>query len=110
MDLTLIIRGVIMILAGIITAFVVPLLKNKLSVQQMDILYTLVNSGVHAAEQLFYSDQGQEKYNFVLNYLRERGYNVDDEALQGDFKVMIEAAVKELRIEDGYRTVEKKEQ
>lgn len=105
-DITMIIRGIALVLAGVIMYFVIPLLKGKLNAQQMEVLYTIVYNGVHAAEQLFYSDQGKEKYEYVLDYLRDKGYAVDDDSLKLEFKTLIEAAVKELRIEDGYRTKE----
>lgn len=101
MDITMIFRGGILILAGLFMIFVIPILKGKLNSQQMETLYTIVTHGVHAAEQIYYSNQGKEKKQYVLDYLREHGYKVDDEALEMEFKTLIEAAVKELRIEQG---------
>ena len=103
MDITLLIRGIGLILACIVICFLIPLLKNKLSTQQMEILYTFVCKGVEAAEQLFYSNQGKEKYQYVLDYLKDKGCKVDDDSLKLEFKTLIESAVKELRIEQGQR-------
>lgn len=100
-DITMIIQGILYVIFGVVLLFLIPFLKGKLNAQQMEVLYTVIFNGVHAAEQLFYSDQGQEKYQYVLDYLRDRGYKVDDERLKMEFKTLIEAAVKELRIEQG---------
>lgn len=100
-DITMIIKGIVYIVFGVVMVFLIPWLKGKLNTQQMEVLYTLIFNGVHAAEQLFKSDQGQEKFQYVLDYLRDRGYKVDDESLKLEFKTLIEAAVRELRIEQG---------
>lgn len=100
-DITLIIKGILYLIIGGLTIFVTVFLRGKMSTQAYNNLCTCIYYGVHAAEQLFYSNQGKEKYEYVLDYLRSKGYNVDNESLEMEFKTLIEAAVKELRIEQG---------
>lgn len=96
-DLTQIILAVIALLSAIITGFVIPWLRNKLTDHQYDTLAALVRVGVFAAEQLFASEQWKEKKEYVVNLLLENGYKVDVTAVDA----LIEATVRELRIEQG---------
>ena len=96
-DLTQIILAVIALLSAIITGFVIPWLKNKLTDHQYDTLAALVRVGVFAAEQLFTSDMWKEKKQYVVDLLKENGYTVDTTAVDA----LIEATVRELRIEQG---------
>ena len=96
-DLTQIIMAVIALLSAIITGFVIPWLKNKLTDHQYDALATLVRVGVYAAEQLFTSEMWKEKKEYVVNLLKQNGYTVDTLAVDA----LIEATVRELRIEQG---------
>ena len=96
-DLTQIILAVIALLSAIITGFVIPWLKNKLTDHQYDTLAALVRVGVFAAEQLFTSEQWKEKKQYVVDLLQENGYSVDVTAVDA----LIEATVRELRIEQG---------
>lgn len=94
-DLTHIILGIITLLAGLVIRYVIPWIKGSLDDRQYDMFVTLVRVGVYAAEQLFPHEKGKEKYEYVINLLRENGYDVDTESV----KALIEATVKQLKIE-----------
>lgn len=96
-DLTQIILAVITLIGAVLTGFVIPWLKNKLTDHQYDTLASLVRVGVFAAEQLFTSDMWKEKKQYVVDLLAENGYSVDTTAVDA----LIEATVRELRIEQG---------
>ena len=96
-DLTQIILAIIALISAVLTGFVIPWLKTKLTDHQYDTLATLVRVGVFAAEQLFTSDMWKEKKEYVVNLLLENGYKVDITAVDA----LIEATVRELRIEQG---------
>ena len=96
-DLTQIILAVITLISAVLTGFVIPWLKNKLTDHQYDTLAALVRVGVFAAEQLFTSDMWKEKKQYVVDLLQENGYTVDTLAVDA----LIEATVRELRIEQG---------
>ena len=96
-DLTQIILAVITLISGVLTGFVIPWIKNKLSDHQYETFATLVRVGVFAAEQLFTSEQWKEKKQYVVDLLKENGYTVDTTAIDA----LIEATVRELRIEQG---------
>ena len=91
-DLTQIIGIIISLIATIITVFVIPLLKKKLSTENMNNLTTWINIGVKAAEQILGSGEGIAKKQYVLNFLKTKGFSIDSEEVDN----MIEAAVLEL--------------
>lgn len=91
MDVTVLVKIVLLLLSFVYSAFLLPYLKAKLTEAQQDKLRKAVVRGVQAAEMLF--DVGAEKYEFVANYLAERGYKLDPE----EVRVLIESAVLELK-------------
>lgn len=68
-DITAIIAAVIGLLGTIITAFVVPYIKTKLTSEQFVYLDGVIKTAVYAAEILFSGNgRGEEKLNYVLEY------------------------------------------
>ena len=96
-DLTQIILAIITMIGAIITRYVIPWIKNKLTDHQYEVFNGLVRTGVYAAEQLFTSDKWKEKKQYVVDLLKENGYDVDIASVDA----LIEATVRELRIEQG---------
>lgn len=96
-DLTQIILAIITLIGAIITRYLIPWLKGKLDERQYDVFNGLVKVGVYAAEQIFTSTQWKEKKQYVLDLLKENGYQIDATAVDA----LIEATVRELRIEQG---------
>lgn len=98
-DLTQIILSIITLIGAVLTGFVIPWLKNKLTDHQYETLSALVRVGVFAAEQIFATEQWKEKKQYVVDLLEENGYTVNTTAVDA----LIEATVRELRIEQGQR-------
>ena len=94
-NLTPIVQAAIVLIAAIITTFVVPWIKSKLANEDMAIFLRWVEIAVAAAEQLYESTDGVAKKEYVLTYLREKGYTVDVDDLEN----AIEAAVLKLHNE-----------
>lgn len=70
-DITPIIVAVIGLLGTIITAFLIPYLKTKLTATQFTYLDGVVKTAVYAAEILFAgSGRGKEKLEYVLEYAK----------------------------------------
>lgn len=76
------------LLFAAVTAFVIPWIKSKTTAQQQATLAAVVNTLVNAAEQLYRSEQIQDRLAYVVEQLEERGLTVDI--------AEIEAAVKRL--------------
>lgn len=89
-DLTALVQAVIALIATIISAFVIPWLKRKISAEKLAEVSTWVEIAVEAAEQLYEgSGRGAEKKEYVIQFLQQKGYTVDMAAIEN----MIEAAV-----------------
>lgn len=92
-DITQIVVAVIGLLSVIITSVIVPLLKQKLGAEKMSELQKWVNIAVHAAEQIITgTGKGMEKKKYVIEFLRDKGFDVDDQAVEN----AIEAAVYDM--------------
>ena len=81
-DLSAIIKAVVALFAAVITTFLVPWLKSKLSESQWNIMTSVVQHGVKAAEQQFSAGQGQQKKQYVVDYLASKGYTADDAVIE----------------------------
>ena len=98
-DLTQIILAVITLIFGILMRYVIPQAKSKLNTDQMELLRIAVKTAVYAAEQMYNSNQGQEKLAYVVELLHKQGYILDPKQVEDTTRALIEAMVKELKIE-----------
>lgn len=96
-DLTGIVLAVISLIAALITRYLIPWIKGKTDEKQFEALKILAKVGVYAAEQLFSTEQWKEKKQYVLDFLKQNGYEIDAPAVDA----LIESLVRELRIEQG---------
>lgn len=94
-DLTPIINALIALIAAIITAFVIPWIKRNTTQKDREEMLKWVEIAVAAAQQLHHKLSGEERKKYVLDFLSEKGYSVDDAALDN----AIEAAVLKLHRE-----------
>ena len=80
MDWTPLFNAIIALMGVVITVYLIPLLKSKLSQQELEKVKAYVNDAVRAAELLITgTKQGQAKKEWVINYLKEHGIKVDEE-------------------------------
>ena len=91
-DLTSILQTVIALLAALITARLVPWIKSKTTAQQQATLAMVVDVLVYAAEQIYGSDTGQQKVQYVRSELEKRGYAVDIAQIEAAVRKMNQAA------------------
>lgn len=95
-DLTPIVNAVIALIAAIITTFLIPWIKSKIDAAKLAQIVEWVGIAVRAAEQIYNeSGMGEKKKQYVLNFLADKGFTLDPNSINA----MIEAAVKELNIE-----------
>ncbi len=95
-DITPIINAVIALLGAIIVAWIIPLIKQKVSGDKYKKLQTWIQTFVLAAEQLYGAGNGRAKLEYVGNMLRAKGIEVDIDDVEDEIRAMIEAAVREL--------------
>ena len=88
-DFTGIFEIVLSILAAIVTYYVIPLLKEKIDAEKLKRLIKLIKIAVDAAEQLYGSGYGEEKREYVVNYLLKKGIVFDADEID----MIIESAV-----------------
>jgi hypothetical protein len=92
-DLTPIIEAIVVLIAALITAHVIPWLKRKIGAQKLTEAKTWVEIAVKAAEQLYKgSGSGVEKYNYVVKFLQDKGFTFDGDSI----KNLIESTVGDL--------------
>lgn len=88
-DMTEIIKAVITLVTLLITGLLIPYIRSKVDADKFSRLSEMVSIFVGAAEQLYNSNQGQEKKQYVLAKLAEAGYKVDG----AEIDAMIESTV-----------------
>lgn len=93
MNLTDVLCAIISLASVIITTFLIPLLRAKLSDASLARLKDWTSVAVSAAEQLYGSASGAKKKAFVLTFLEKRGFRVDSDAVNA----AIENAVRRLK-------------
>ena len=77
MSVNEIVSLVLKVICFIAVAFVIPYIKKKYSQQQLEEINTKIQTYVEAAEQIFGSDQGAEKKQWVRAKLAGHGIDVD---------------------------------
>lgn len=86
-DITPIVNAALALIGAGVSVFLIPWLKKQT---------TWVKIGVAAAEQLYVGQgRGEEKKQYVLDFLKQKGFKVDEESVVN----AIEAIVKQLNTE-----------
>lgn len=91
-NITEIIEAVIALVVALVSAFVIPWIKKKVGAENMSDFLRWVEIGVAAAEQIYTSVATQEKKQYVIDFLAEKGISYNE--LEVD--AAIEAAVIKL--------------
>ena len=85
-------------IAALITSFLIPLIKAKVDADKLAKIQFWVTIAVDAAEQVFsQSGMGEEKKEFVVEFLAEKGFALDI----SEIDALIEAAVHDLKRNGG---------
>ena len=95
-DITPIVEAVAAVLCAVVTCVLVPYIKSKTTTEQQKEINAWVKIAVAAAEQIYTgSGRGEEKKQYVIDFLKQKGFKVDEESVSN----AIEAAVKQLNTE-----------
>ena len=93
-DLTGIVIAATTLIAAVITTFLIPYLKQKISSEKFNEMLMWANIAVKAAEMLYEgSGRGAEKKQYVMEFLNSKGYTLDAASID----CVIEAIVLELK-------------
>ena len=96
MDITFVVEAFITLLFAVITAFLVPWIKTKISNEKLAEISEWVVIAVQAAEMIYnQAGMGAKKKDYVEKFLAEKGFKLDTKSIDA----LIEAAVLELKAE-----------
>lgn len=94
-DLTPIVEALIALATLLITTFLIPWIKTKLSAEKFAEVEKWTRIAVNAAEMIYKeSGMGEAKKTYVINYLKTKGYTLDLDTVE----TLIEAAVLEMKL------------
>ena len=101
-DLTQVVIALIGLCSALITGYLIPYIRSKLTTEQEKKLRALVKVAVAAAEQIFKgSNLGEQKKQYVINWLTENGINVDSQKLDAIIESTVYEVTKELGLTEG---------
>lgn len=88
--------AIISIAGALVSAYLVPWLKTKISAQDMETITFWVRFAVRCADQLFTPEQWEQKKQYVLGYIIDMAAKLGLKLTEQDINVLIEAAVNEI--------------
>lgn len=94
-NLTPVFNALIALVFALLTAFLVPWIKANLTAKQTDQLVKWAEIAVAAAQQLYWSVDGETRKQHALELLAEKGFDIDSTEVQN----ALEAAVLKLHSE-----------
>ena len=95
-DLTPVVNALITLLGLLLTTFLIPWIKLKVSTEKLEQVKKWTAVGVKAAEMIYKeSSMGEAKKNYVRKFLESKGYKLDIDTVDA----LIEATVREMQQE-----------
>jgi LL-H family phage holin len=88
--------AIISIAGALVSAYVIPWIKTKISAQDMETIVFWVRFAVRCADQLFTPEQWAEKKQYVMNYIIDMANKLGLKLTEQDINVLIESAVNEI--------------
>lgn len=90
--------GIITILVAIITGFLIPWLKSKVSQSDMEKLTYYIDMAVRCAEQIYTPEQWEQKKAYVTSYITDLCNKTFKLNLSAeDINILIEGAVNQIK-------------
>lgn len=94
-----IVKLVVMVLALVVSRYLIPWLKERISIGNLETAINWASRMVLYAQQVLTDSTGEEKKEIVIGSLRNlfknKGINISEDELN----VLIEAAVKEMKMQ-----------
>ena len=92
-----VILAFIPVIGAIITGFIIPYIKTKISVTQKEEISKWVIKAVQAAEVLFdVPGSGEEKREYVINFIDEMFNSKKEVVTKERIRILLEAAWKQM--------------
>lgn len=103
------VKVAVMLAALVATRYIIPWIKDKIGADELALVADLAKKAVLYAQQTMWSEPGAERKAVVTQFLKEmlmaKKISISDEQLN----VLIEAAVKEMKISEGMGKIVMKE-
>lgn len=96
-SINIIVKSVAAIISVILTVFVVPWLKNKVSEDKLLKIKELCELAVRCAEQIYTPEQWKEKKEYVFAYICEKSEEINIHLSIEDVNNLIEGVVNEVK-------------
>ncbi len=94
-DITGIITGLLTLLSGVVSAFLIPYLKTKLDREKYERLVTFASAAVDAAEQIYGAGRGEEKFAYASALLERKGYFADEDEIRNVIEACVRRSVRD---------------
>lgn len=96
-ELFKLIMAFVPVLIAIITGFIIPYIKTKISITQMEEIEEWVTKAVEAAEVLFDAPQsGDEKREYVINLINKTFNSKQNIITEDQIRILLESAWKQM--------------
>ena len=89
MSITEIVTLILKIVCFVLVAFVIPLIKKKYTQQELEAVNDKIMTYVQAADQIFGSEQGEEKKQWVRGRLAAHGIDVDLNIIDAEIEACV---------------------
>lgn len=97
MQTEIIIKFAVTIIGAILTAFVIPWIREKIDESKLDKLLEFTDLAVRYAEQVYTPDQWQEKKETVYEYILEKAESIGLNLTEKDINLLVEGVVHEIK-------------
>ena len=88
--------AIISIAGALVSAYLIPWIKNNISAKDMETIVFWVRFAVRCADQLFTPEEWEKKKQYVLGYIIDMAAKLGLKLTGQDINVLIEAAVNEI--------------
>lgn len=95
-NLTPLFNAFIAVMAALAVRYLAPYIRAKTDAQSREEIDFWVHTAVAAAEQLYNSEQGKQKKEYVLNFLTTRGFCLEPDEIDKQIEAAVLALHKEL--------------
>lgn len=88
--------AIISIAGALVSAYLIPWIKNNISAKDMETIIFWVRFAVRCADQLFTPEQWEQKKTYVMAYVVNMAKKIGLNLTEQDINILIEAAVNEI--------------
>ncbi len=95
-----VVKVVVMVAALVVTRYLIPWMKEKIGVEKLEQIEKWVKYAVEMAQQVHWDQPGEDRKAIVTKFLRDILIAKNISISENHLDVLIEAAVKEMKIQE----------